>query len=218
MYTRFCREFSEAPDQSAKQFKERAATEAVQQVRREEASRGWHSDESTALDLRILLAVPERAKEMRKRSKYRPRQQLANPVQWVLSGFQPMRENEHAVSLKIKNHQAMFDMTAGEANRDTVDVLIAAMNMAEALATVNPEKLGGHLGKEIRAAQDALHAMGKRSLAKGVFRFTGPELVAMNIGMDIHDQQLDTCNIAELDEAVQIVAKAIRHKKARAIA
>ena len=155
---------------------------------------------------------------MRKRSKYRPRQQLVNPVQWVLSGFQPMRENEHAVPLKIKNHQAMFDMTSGEANRDTVDVLIAAMNMAEALATVNPEKLGGHLAAEIRAAQDALHAMGKRSLAKGVFRFTGPELVAMNIGMDIHDQQLDTCNIAELDEAVQIVAKAIRHKKARAIA
>lgn len=68
---------------------------------------------------------------MRKRSKYKPRHQLANPVQWVLSGFQPMRENEHAIGLKIKNHQAMFDMTAGDANRDTVDLLIAAMNMAE---------------------------------------------------------------------------------------
>lgn len=155
---------------------------------------------------------------MRKRSKYKPRQQLVNPVQWVLSGFQPMRENEHAVSLKIKNHQAMFDMTAGEANRDTVDVLIAAMNMAEGLATVNYDKLGGHLLREIDAAQDALHAMGKRSLAKGVFRFTGPELVAMNIGMDIHDQQLDTCNIAELEQAIDLVASHIRNRKARTIA
>lgn len=155
---------------------------------------------------------------MRKRSSYRPRQQLVNPVQWVLSGFQPMRENEHAIGLKIKNHQAMHDMAAGEANRDTVDVLIAAMNMAEALSIVNPDKLGGHLGAEIRAAQNALHAMGKRSLARGVFRFTGPELTAMNTGMDIHDQQLDTCNIAELHEAIDVVAKHIRHRKARAIA
>ena len=67
---------------------------------------------------------------MRKRSSYRPRPQLANPVQWVLGGFQPMRENEHAVGLKIKNHQAMLDMTAGHADRQTVDLLIAAMNMA----------------------------------------------------------------------------------------
>ena len=155
---------------------------------------------------------------MRKRSKYRPRQMLANPVQWVLSGFAPMRENPHAIELKIKNHQAMFDMLHGDANRDTADLLIAAMNMAEALATVNYDKLGGHLLREIDAAQDALHAMGKRSLAKGVFRFTGPELQAMNIGMDIHDQQLDTCNIAELDQAIYLVAKHIRHRKARAIA
>ena len=155
---------------------------------------------------------------MRKRSKYKPRQQLLNPVQWVLSGFQPMRENPHAMGLKIKNHQAMHDMLHGQANRDTVDLLIAAMNMAEALLLVNPEKLGGHLAAEVKAAQDALHSMGKRSLSRGVFRFTGPEMQAMNTGMEIHDQQLDTCNIAELDEAVQLVAKTIRARKARAIA
>ena len=155
---------------------------------------------------------------MRKRSKYKPKPQLPNPVQWVLSGFQPMRENPHAMGLKIKNHQAMFDMLHGEGNRQTFDTLVAAMNMAEGLATVNPEKLGGYLGAEIRAAQDALHAMGKRSLAKGVFRFTGPELVAMNTGMDIHDQQLDTCNIAELERAIDLVVKTVRDKKARAIA
>ena len=155
---------------------------------------------------------------MRKRSKYKPRQQLLNPVQWVLSGFQPMRENQHAMGLKIKNHQAMFDMLHGDANRDTVDLLIAAMNMAEALATVNYDKLGGHLLREIDEAQNALHAMGKRSLARGVFRFTGPELVAMNTGMDIHDQQLDTCNIAELERAIDLVVKTVRDKKARAIA
>ena len=155
---------------------------------------------------------------MRKRSRYKPRQQLVNPVQWVLEGFKPMRENEHAVPLKIKNHQAMLDMINGQANRDTADLLIAAMNMAEALAIINPDKLGGHLREEIKAAQDALHSMCKRSLSRGVFRFTGPELQAMNTGMEIHDQQLDTCNIAELDNGVQLVFKTIRDRKARTIA
>lgn len=155
---------------------------------------------------------------MRKRSSYRPRQQLVNPVQWVLSGFQPMRENAEAIGLKIKNHNAMLEMTQGHGDRQAFDLLAAAMNMAEGLATVNPDKLGGHLEAEIREAQDALHSMGKRSLSKGVFRFTGPELQAVNLGMEIHDQQLDTCNIQELDQGVQLVYKAIRDRKARLIA
>lgn len=155
---------------------------------------------------------------MRKKSKYKPRPQLVNPVQWVLNGFMPMRTEPKSTELKIKNHQAMYDMTSGDATRQTVDTLIAAMNIAEGLAIINPDKLGGHLRQEISDAQDAIHNMGKRSLTKGVFRFTGPELTAMNTGMEIHDQQLDTCTIAELDEALQLVYKIIRSKKARAIA
>lgn len=143
---------------------------------------------------------------------------MANPVQWVLNGFMPMRMEPKATELKIKNHQAMFDMASGDANRDTVEVLIAAMNMAERLAIINSDKLGGHLREEISAAQDAIHSMGKRSIAKGVFRFTGPELTAMNTGMEIHDQQLETCTIKELEDALDLVFKTIRAKKAREIA
>jgi hypothetical protein len=154
---------------------------------------------------------------MRKKSKYKPRQQLVNPVQWVLNGFQPMRTAPESASLKIKNHQAMFDMVNGEPTRHTIDILIAAMNMAEGLSIINPEKLGGHLEEEIRAAQNALHSMGKRSVSKGVFRFTGPELQAMNIGMEIHDQQLDTCTIEEIDKSLKLVIKTIQAKKARPI-
>lgn len=155
---------------------------------------------------------------MRKRSKYRPKHVLANPVQWVLSGFHPMRSDPKALDLKIKNHHALFDMTSGQGTRMSFDLLVAAMNVAEAMAIINPDKLGGHLSEEIRAAQDALHAMGKRSLAKGKFLFTGPEMQAMNIGMEIHDQQLDTCNLQELDEALELVYKVIKNGKARTVA
>lgn len=155
---------------------------------------------------------------MRKRSSYRPHPQLENPLQWVLNGFAPIHQSSQAVSLKIKNHSAMLDMTQGRGSRSAFDLLVAALNMAEGLSIVNPEKLGGHLEGEIRASQNALHSMGKRSVSKGVFCFTGSELQAMNIGMDIHDQQLDACNIAELDASLRLVVKTIREKKARAIA
>jgi hypothetical protein len=154
---------------------------------------------------------------MRKRSKYKPRPMLANPVQWVLGGFQPMRENEHITSLQIKNHAALLDMAQGRGNRDSIDVLIACMNVAEALYRINPE-LGLQYCVEIRAAQDAIVAMSRRGIEKGKFLFTGPELQAMNTGMEVHDAQLDACVIAELEKALDLVAREIRYKKVRVIA
>lgn len=153
---------------------------------------------------------------MRKRSKYKPRQTLLDPVGWVINGLRPMREHAEATTLKIKNHAAMTDITRGEGGRHTVDILIAAMNMAEALQRVNPD-LGADYAPEIRAAQDALLTLSRRGLEKGRFLFTGVELQAMNDGMAVHDAQLDACNIAELEKALDLVTAEIRHKRARVI-
>lgn len=153
---------------------------------------------------------------MRKRSKYRPRATLQDPVSWVLNGFKPMREHAEAVTLRIKNHQAMTDLTRGEGTRQTVDIVIAAMNMAEAMQRINPD-LGADYAQDIRAAQDALLAMSRRGLERGKFLFTGPELVAMNVGMEIHDAQLDACTVAELEKALDLVQAEIRLKRARVI-
>ena len=153
---------------------------------------------------------------MRKRSKYRPRQVFSDPVAWVINGFKPMSESGEAVSLKIKNHSALSDITQGQGNRDKVDVLIAAMNMAEALHIVNPA-LGKEYAPEIKAAQDAIYNMAKRGVAKGRFVFTGPEMQAMNTGMEVHDAQLDVCTIGELEAAIKYVYEAIKHRRARPI-
>lgn len=139
-----------------------------------------------------------------------------DPVRWVLGGFQPMRTHEQAVTLKIKNHQSLLDVTQGKGTRQQIDILIAAMNMAEALHRVSPA-LGADYASDIKAAQDAIFNMSRRGLEKGSFLFTGPELQAMNQGMEIHDAQLDACNVAELDKALQLVHKEITNKKARAI-
>jgi hypothetical protein len=153
---------------------------------------------------------------MKKRSKYRPRKVFADPVSWVINGFKSINEIGEAVSLKIKNHQALFDVTQGNGNRQSVDILIAAMNMAEALYLVNPE-LGKDYAPEIKAAQDAIFSMAKRGVNKGSFVFTGLEMQAINTGMEVHDAQLDACTVAELESAINCVYEVIKHKKARPI-
>ena len=154
---------------------------------------------------------------MRKRSNYKPRHIIQNPLAYVLGGFQHVRDNEHATTLRIKNHNALAEITQGRATRDQIDVLIAAMNMAEALHRVNPDLGEEHAGA-VRQAQDAIYTMCQRGLERERFIFTGPELTAVNLGMDIHDAQLDACTIAELERALALVAQEIRQRRARQIA
>ncbi len=153
---------------------------------------------------------------MRKRSKYRPRRVIADPVTWVINGFKSVSECGEAVDLKIRNHHALLAITKGEGDRNSVDVLIAAMNMAEALYIINPD-LGKQYATEIKAAQDAIYNMAKRGVAKGRFLFTGLEMQDMNVGMEVHDAQLDTCTIAELESGIKYVYEAIKHRRARPI-
>jgi hypothetical protein len=134
----------------------------------------------------------------------------------VLGGFTPVREHGKATTLKIKNHNALANMTQGSGSRDDIDILIACMNVAEALAIT--AELGDGYRAEITAAQDALLAMSRRGLERDRFLFTGLELTAMNLGMEVHDAQLDACTVGELEKALDFVAREIKAKRARAIA
>ena len=154
---------------------------------------------------------------MRKRSKYKPKGVMLDTMSWVKSGFTKVGTLPKAgVDLKIKNHEALDSMMNGTATRDHIDVLIAAFNMAEAFYIVNPE-LGFDWKDEIRAAQDAIFTMSRRGLKHGKFLFTGLEMQAVRLAMDIHDAQLDNAQVRELEKALDVVANVIKNKKARAI-
>lgn len=153
---------------------------------------------------------------MRKRSKYRPKGIITDTLAHVLGGFRLVQDTGKAVTLKIKNHQALVSMTQGKGTRDDIDVLIAAMNVAEAL--VITADLAGEYRQEIKDAQDAIYTMGQRGLSKNRFLFTGPEMQAMNMGMAVHDAQLDACTVGQLEKALDYVAREIRAKRAREIA
>ena len=150
---------------------------------------------------------------MKKRSAYRPREVLLDPLHYILSGFrQVAQDSDHITTQRIKNHAAILAVRTGKATFDDVDALLSAFNIAEALASLGQ---GADWLPEIRAAQDAMRAAGERPK----YLFNGPELTAVNLGMEVHDAQLDDpkTTIALMQKALEIVVKAIRLKKAERI-
>jgi hypothetical protein len=154
--------------------------------------------------------------DLRKRSSYRPRGVIPDPLSFVLTGVQRVAQAKHGTEVRIINHDALNNMRRGNGTRRDMDVLIAALNISEALAVLK-EELGGDWRDEIRAAQDALLAVGRRGAETGKFILRGPELTALNLGMEIHDAQLQECTVAELEKAMDYVQSILRHKRARAI-
>jgi len=154
---------------------------------------------------------------MRKRSNYKPKGIRLDNMAWVQSTIKKVGTLPGAgVGLKLKNREALDAVLKGQSTKAELDVLISAVNMSEALIRVR-DALGRDWAEEIRAAQDAIYTMGRRGVEKGSFLFTGPEMSAVKLVMDLHDTQLDACTVGELEKALFIVEEEIRLRKARAI-
>ena len=154
---------------------------------------------------------------MKKKSNYKPRGVRLDNLSWVMAGMKKVGALPTAgVALKLKNHEALDSILKGQGTKDHVDVLIHAVNMSEALIRIRDE-LGVDWKQEIREAQDAIYTMGKRGVEKGKFAFTGPEMNAVKLVMDLHDAQLDDCLVREMEQALFIVNEEIRMKKCRPI-
>jgi hypothetical protein len=153
---------------------------------------------------------------MRKRSKYRPKGVLPDPMTWLLAGMKPFKDAPYSVDLRIKNHGAIDALRRGVATKDDMDVLIGAFNMTEAFVRLRPD-LGVDWADEIKAGMDALYAVSKRGAESMRFILKASELVAMNLLMEIHDAQLDQTTVKDLEEAMDIVKEEHRLKKMRSV-
>ena len=154
---------------------------------------------------------------MKKKSKYKPKGVRFDNMSWIIAGMKKVGTLPTAgVALKLKNHEALDSILKGQGTKEHVDMLISAVNMAEAMTRVR-DNLGRDWVEEIRAAQDAVYAMGVRGYEKGSFLFTGPEMTAVKLIMDLHDSQLDDCTVKEMEQALFIVEEELRMRKARAI-
>ena len=137
-------------------------------------------------------------------------------LNWVLSGLKPMNSIPITTDLRIKNHAAMDTLRRGDATVADIDILIGAFNMAEGYVRLRPE-LGFDWIDEIKAGQDALHAVGKRGVESGRFILKATELAAMNLVMELHDAQLDQTTVRDMELVMDIIDKEYKAKKMRSI-
>lgn len=145
------------------------------------------------------------------RKKYRPKPVRTDTITYVLSGIRPFANVTYGTTLRIKNHDALDKLRRGEADKETIDILIGTYNVAEGLVRQN---IGDEYREELRAGQDALLAVARRG---GNFILKSEELNALNLAMEIHDAQLDVCTVVELERAIDIVQEDIIHKRARSV-
>jgi len=152
---------------------------------------------------------------MRKRSKYRPRAVLQNPLGYVLEGMTPVAKHDsYLTELKIKNHLAMTMLTKGQATRGDIDTLIATVNIVEALYRLG---FGTEYADVVREGLDSLRAVGKRGADTNKFILKADEMNALNLVMELHDAQMDLITIKDMDNAVAIVKKEFQQRKMRPI-
>ena len=152
---------------------------------------------------------------MRKRSRYRPKGVIVDTMTWVQAGMKKIDAIGAGTTLKIRNYDAMNNLRTGKAERRDIDAIIDAMNVAEALAK---RGFGGDWLAEVQHAQDQLLELARRGVENGMrFIVRGEELKALNLGMQIHDAQLEAVTVRELELAMQDVMENLRLRKMRPI-
>ena len=148
---------------------------------------------------------------MRKRSAYRPKPVLVNPLLYVLESFRPVRDHDsYLIDMKIKNHGAMTNLTKGLAVRQDIDTLISMGNVTEALYRLG---FGREYGDVVKQGLDALHDVGKRGVQTGRFILKAQEMSHLNLSMELHDAQMDLITIKDMEKAIDIVNKEFTLRK-----
>jgi len=153
---------------------------------------------------------------MRKRSKYRPKPVLQSPLDYILSGFKPVRELPGIyLDAQLKNRTALEQVRLGNAVKEDIDMLIGAFNITEALALSG---MGRDWMDEIREGQDALLELSRRGVARGMrFIMTAKEWEKLKLVMDLHEEQLAQATVHDIEKAHAFVYKVLAQGKARAI-
>jgi hypothetical protein len=149
--------------------------------------------------------------KMRKRSKYRPKHVLLNPMGFVLESISPVASHtSFMLDLKIKNHGALETLTKGKAKHTDIDVLIAMVNMTEAFARLG---FGKDYSDVVRDGLQALRDVGKRGAVSGSFVLKAHEMNAMNTVMELHDAQMEVVTLKDMDAAIALVQEEYRLRK-----
>jgi lysyl-tRNA synthetase class II len=146
---------------------------------------------------------------MRKRSKYRPKPVNFNAIEHALESVSPLPtyHANHLSELKIRNHLAMQALTKGEATKRDMDVLIAMENIMDAFRRM---EICTPLADEIAQGRRALIDIAVRAVSKLKFLATGPEIVALNTLMELHDELIPHITVTQMEQGIALAKRIIQ--------
>lgn len=152
------------------------------------------------------------SKNAKPRKKYAPRPRLKDPLNYVLRGYLPLSSAETAMqTIKGKTHGSLFNLVNGMGSDTDIKALSEAFVIAQAFCD---QSIGADLTPELSAAKEALLALGTRARATGRFTLRGPELTALNLGVEVYDAQLEVATLEEFEKAAEAAAKELRKELA----
>lgn len=138
----------------------------------------------------------------------RPGRIMADPVSYVINGFLPLREaTTEVMRLRIANHGALESIVKGTGILRDAIMLRNAMVTTASLAEIGT---GTDWLAEIEQGHQAINALILRGRKTGRYLFTGAELTAVNLAMEVHDAQIDGCTITQFETAIKRAATAER--------
>jgi hypothetical protein len=145
---------------------------------------------------------------MRKRSKYRPKPVIANPIEFVITGNNPIATHDtYLVDLKLVNHNAVTCVLRGEATKSHINSLIAMHNICEAIRRMIKHRKITDLPIELDAAtlifgKAALLDLASRGASTGQWICTQPEIQALNDLMQMHDEMMELITVRHFEMAI----------------
>lgn len=148
---------------------------------------------------------------MRKRSKYRPRPRLANPLGYVLESMTPVTHHDsYLIDLKIRNSDAMCSLLHGNATRADMDTLIIMSNMTEALHRMG---FGEEYKDVCSRGRSAILGIVSRAKDCGRFTPTDTETQSLNLLMELHDAQMSIAVVRDIEKGLALMKHEIAYGK-----
>lgn len=149
---------------------------------------------------------------MRKKSKYKPRPVLTDPVAYVVESSTLLADHgTYVIDWKLKNHAAMEMLIKGMAKKPHMDTIVAARNVTEGLMVVlDGTDVDGTLTRSGAALMDVCD---RANAGKGT-TLRAPEMQALRDLMALHDELLDVVTVGQMERAIAYIKKEIKAGKA----
>jgi hypothetical protein len=137
------------------------------------------------------------------RKAYKRKRNLQDPVGHLLQGMRPVREHTAAMlQVQIGHSAAMNSLMTGGASRYEMDALISMSNIVEALCGMG---FGSEYKEESIAGREAIIRIAQRAASIERFAPAGPDIIALNALMDLHDAQMEVIGVADIERAIDTV-------------